>query len=592
MSPPSLTEAIIHQYASPESFQRGYEYYQHGAVLSLVKRGMMFQAEVEGSEYLPYIVHCIFEADGTITATCSCPYDWGGWCKHIVATTLAMIHQPKIIEERPMLKDLLSGLDREQLQALLLKLAEREPALTNVIEDLVGLPEPISPQVTASPATASPRRVQVDAKAVRRQVRSILHSLDRMSSSEAYWQVSAVVNEVRQLLEQGWALIQADDGRNALSLLDAITETYVSDWTNLDDSDGEAGGFFHDLGPIWTEALLSADLSSKERKEWANKLEIWQQEIDDYGVEEVFEVAQEAALRGWDDPQLQRILQGAQSESDSWDGEAPELTVARLHVLERRGRLQEYLHLARAQGQNEAYVAMLVRLGRTQEAAAYGRTHLETAQEALTLARALYDRGERELGLHIAEEGLLLQRPRASLAKWLRDEAATVGEGTRALTAAEVAFREELSLANYLRVAEIAGEQWPERRANLLEYVRHTKSYVPQGQVDVFLHEGLIDDAIAAVEPNATHTLVERVVDAAMQSHPAWVIKVCRQQAEPFMDEGKAQYYHTAANWLAKARTAYRNMGREEEWRTYLSELLDRHRRKYKLVPMLEALRR
>jgi uncharacterized Zn finger protein len=57
----------------------------------------------------------------------------------------------------------------------------------------------------------------------------------------------------------------------------------------------------------------------------------------------------------------------------------------------------------------------------------------------------------------------------------------------------------------------------------------------------VFLHEGLIDDAIAAVEPRATHTLVERVVDAAMQSHPAWVIKVCRQQAEPFMDEGKAQ---------------------------------------------------
>ena len=38
------------------------------------------------------------------------------------------------------------------------------------------------------------------------------------------------------------------------------------------------------------------------------------------------------------------------------------------------------------------------------------------------------------------------------------------------------------------------------------------------------------------------------------------------------MDEGKAQYYHAAASWLAKARTAYQNMGREDEWRTYLSE--------------------
>jgi uncharacterized Zn finger protein len=37
---------------------------------------------------------------------------------------------------------------------------------------------------------------------------------------------------------------------------------------------------------------------------------------------------------------------------------------------------------------------------------------------------------------------------------------------------------------------------------------------------------------------------------------------------------------------------AYRNMGREEEWQAYLSELLERHGRKYKLVPMLKALRR
>ncbi|GHO61705.1 hypothetical protein KSC_005970 [Ktedonobacter sp. SOSP1-52] len=491
-----------------------------------------------------------------------------------------------------MLEDLLSGLDREQLQSLVLKLAEREPTLMNVIEELVGSPKSISSEAMVSPTAASPRRAQVDARAVRRQVRSILHSLDRMRSSDAYWHVGAVVNEVRQLLDQGWTLIQADDGRSALSLLEAITEAYISDWTNLDDSDGEASGFFHDLGPVWTEAVLSADLSSGERKTQAKKLEAWQQEIDDYGVEDVFAASLEAVIRGWDDPHLQRILQGIFSENDSWEGEEPEVIVARLHILERRGRLQEYLHLARVEGQNEAYVSMLVRLGRTQEAVAYGQAHLETAQEALTLATALYDRSEREQGLHIAERGLLLQGPKASLAKWLRDEAVKVGDQVRALSAAEVAFREELSLANYLRVAEIAGPQWPERRENLLEYARRTKSYTPQGQVDVFLHEGLIDDAIATVEPNATHTLIERVADAALQSHPDWVIKVCRQQAEPFMDEGKAQYYHAAANWLAKAHTAYRNMDREEEWQIYLSELLDRHRRKYKLVPMLEALRR
>jgi uncharacterized Zn finger protein len=124
----------------------------------------------------------------------------------------------------------------------------------------------------------------------------------------------------------------------------------------------------------------------------------------------------------------------------------------------------------------------------------------------------------------------------------------------------------------------------------LLEHTRHTTSYYSQGQVDIFLHEELIDDAIAAVEPHASHTVVEQVVDTALTARPEWAIQACRKQAEPIMNEGKAQYYSAAANWLAKARTAYGALGREKEWQAYLSELLTQHARKYKLVPMLKAL--
>src|SRR5438270_9587152 len=135
-----------------------------------------------------------------------------------------------------------------------------------------------------------------------------------------------------------------------------------------------------------------------------------------------------------------------------------------------------------------------------------------------------------------------------------------MGEKTRALTAAEVAFRDEISLENYQRVAEIAGERWPERRAELLDYARRTKSSYPKGHIEVFLHEGVIEDAIAALDPYASHTLVEQIVDAALQSrsHLDWVIQACRKQAEYIMDRGKAELYSSAANWLAKAGTAYR----------------------------------
>jgi uncharacterized Zn finger protein len=586
MTLPHVTEPIIHQYSSDESFERGREYYRHGAVLSLVQRGQVLHAEVQGSDVLPYRVQCAFHPDGTVSATCTCPYDWGGWCKHIVATCLATIQEPERIEGRPALEELLSRLDRKRLRTLVLTLAERDPTLTDVIEQFVG--EPQSPRTRP----ASPQQAQVDGKAIRHRVRSILHSLDRMRSSDAYWHVSGVVNEVRQVLEQGWTLLQADDGRSALTLLDALTEAYLTDWTILNDSDGEPSGFFRELGPAWTEAVLSADLSPRERKAWAHRLETWQRAVDDYGVEEVFAAAQQAAREGWDDQGLQGVFQGTPTDVGSWErGTASkELTDARLHVLERRARFSEYLALARATRHHDAYVTMLVRLGRTQEAAAYGREHLETVQEALILARALSDRGEREQGLQIAEHGLTLQGSRGALAMWLREEAASMGKMTQALAAAEVAFREELSLANYLRVAELAGARWPEQRVKLLDDARHATSYVPQGQIDVFLHEGLIDDAIAAVEPYGTSTLLQRVVEAARLSRPEWVIQTCKRQAEQIMDEGKAHDYRAAAKWLTNVRAAYQEMGREVEWNRYLAGLLEQHRRKYKLVPMLEAL--
>ena len=68
------------------------------------------------------------------------------------------------------------------------------------------------------------------------------------------------------------------------------------------------------------------------------------------------------------------------------------------------------------------------------------------------------------------------------------------------------------------------------------------------------------------------------------------MIKASRQQAEPIMDEGKAQYYQAAARWLGKARAAYQATGRQQEWQRYLAGLLARHQRKYKLVPLLKAL--
>jgi len=618
MASPNLTEAMVRQHAAADSFSRGQEYDRQGAVVSLVRRGDTLEAEVEGSAPMPYRVVVTFDAVGVTAATCSCPYasgGYGGWCKHIVAALLTYINAPEQVEERPPLADLLAELDSATLRDLLLDLVAHDPALTDRIEarlPLLAAPMAATGDVPSAPtgstvedaptaptgptvgnAPPPPRLTPVDAKAMRRQVRAALR--DATSYDYDYYDDDggAAADATRDTVDQAWAYIAAGDAPNALTVLEVLVEEYIEQLDLI----GESEGLFGELGTALAEALLSMDLTLVERRDWTEKLAEWRGQADDYGAGSGLLVAQDALKQGWDYPPLQRVLRGEITEAGAWEqGEEPpayadELAEARLNVLERQGRLQEYLYLAEAEGQTERYTTMLVRLDRVEEAVAYGLEHLTTPEQTLTLATALRERGDLENALRVAGRGLDLEgQGKAELAVWLRDLAAGMGRTDVALTAALAAFRAQLDLASYLRAQEIAGAAWPEYRPALLDRLRAVRSYYPQGPVDVFLHEGLIADAIVAVDAGATHTLVERVADAAIASRPDWVIAASRKQAEDIMNGGKSQYYGAAARWLARARDAYRAANREPEWRAYRADLLVQHARKYKLVPLIKAL--
>jgi hypothetical protein len=62
--------------------------------------------------------------------------------------------------------------------------------------------------------------------------------------------------------------------------------------------------------------------------------------------------------------------------------------------------------------------------------------------------------------------------------------------------------------------------------------------------------------------------------------------------ATSIINANQAGHCALAAQWLEKAALAHEVFGRENDWRACLDELIDRHRRKYKLRPLLEGLRR
>jgi uncharacterized Zn finger protein len=587
---PELTDEMIRLHAPGDSFRKGQEYYRDGAVLSLVQRDNTLEAQVEGSEIKPYRVRCTVDGAGVRDATCTCAYAYGGWCKHIVASLLA-VARGDAIEERPSIDALLLGLDRDALQQLVLRLARRDPDLAEIIEDEIHMG-------VGPPRESSPMRPP-NLQAVRRQmVRALHHPPDY---TERGWHTFHLGSEASGLLEQVWALIRSGDGRTAMDILDAMTDEAMENWQSImEDEEGETLDFVqNELGPAWVEAILTSKLTPSEREVWEPKLDAWESELADYADAESFVVALKALREGWDDPELQLVLRGETGQrpivevEDSYDlGIRDRLTIARLNVLERQGRDDEYLNLARAEGQVLRYTTMLARQGHVAAAVEYGVAHLQRADDVLALAHTMREGGHMDEAERVAERGLDLEGRKAPLGAWLADLAAGLGHRDLALRAATIAFQEDGSLTSYLGVQSLAEDAWPGLRAELLTRLRGTQDFYIQGPVDVFLHEGLIEDAIALLDRSSYPfpELIRQVARAAVEANPDWVIRASRRQAEEIMNAGRSGHYGEAADWLGLAKTAFLASGQAQQWQEYLDALLEQHRRKYKLMPFLREL--
>lgn len=589
-------EDTIRMLATAPSFARGREYYRQGMVLELYRRGNSLHAVVQGSDVEPYEVTVNIE-EGTIShAVCTCPYEGGGLCKHVVAALLAFREESEQVEERPILAELLAPLGRDHLQAILLELAAGNPGIAGRIELLAS-------QETSAllPGTAAARELPaVEPGVVAQQLQAALRPQRGWSRRQDYYAgVAETVEVLQTTAHRSRPYLDAGDGRSALVFLEAVAE-YAT--VNIEELLGDEGLELNDLcdelGDLLAEAVLTADLSPPERRQWEKRIDTWETRAADYGYEDSFEVARCAAEQGWDDPSLLCVLRGEAHEVDDVD-EAEwcdaDLAKVRLRILERQGRWDEYLRLADAAGLRNQYGAALLRLGRISQAVAYGLERLGSREEALTLSRALDAQGAAEDALRVAEQALARFPPRPyafpELPRWTRDLAARLGQPESALQAALMAMRERSTLSDYLAVQSLAAGHWPELREELLRQALAEETSFPTDRLDILLHEGLIEEAIAVVDAIPQYDLVARVVAAALVSHPDWVFRACTQQFARIADAGNSQYYREAVQWLEKAKTALESTGRRAEWRAYLDEQIARHKRKYTLRPMLERLR-
>jgi uncharacterized Zn finger protein len=514
----------------------------------------------------------------------------GRGCKHIAATLIAYARTCAEKQVVPDLADLLASMERDDLSALLLALAESNVDFYNAIVTEVSVLHTSDISGESPPDVAA---IRAAARSAMRTVRAEQYSRYDYYDDEGYPEF-----ELEPLLDPLRRMIDAGQPERALPALDAVTEEVMSAWDRWDHEYYEAEDVFDapfsNLVSLWTRAALAGEISDDDRVKWTKKLRAWEGETS----EKVWQDAIDALAHGWTAPLIQKMLSGEDVFEEADDFESETLYEIRFDVLKSQNRMQEAFYLARITGQPISACEALIALGRPADARAYALAGLNSRSGFLKVSRALWDSGAREDALVVGERGLaamdenegVYSHHENALAKWVRDAAMEMNRPDLAERAAEAAYRQSPTLADFLLIRDLSGDRWEKKRAALLKLLGEPRMRSTEAGVDIFLHEQLWDEALGAAENSYASGALVKAIEATISERPVRVFAIATRKAERIMNEGKAQYYDEAADWLSYARAAYEGAGKQAEWSAYLQKLLFDHGRKYKLVPLLRQL--
>jgi uncharacterized Zn finger protein len=487
-------------------------------------------------------------------------------------------------------------------------------ALEALVLERAGMDEDFAFWLDARLAAALPNEASppLDPEPFRRRAEALLSAAGSGRGRRRWDERGASVDEaaLEGLIGAAEPFLAAGRGADALAILKPVAGALADYWPECAHWDETLHEFFPTLDGMIAKAVLMDGISQEARDDLADELSSWQSDVAEYGADDAFSTAIAACMRGWDDPGLEDVLAGW---GQGWppagrsDPQEDDLTQARLAALEAMGRIEAYLHLSRAAQFYCQHAVKLAQTGRMDEAVAFAHAHLSAPDDILRLAQAIAAAGQLDAALDLAAWGMSLPEGdetrddwrygagKTPLARWLRERAHEAGRRDIMIMAARAAFEESLAREDFRAASRLAGPKgWPALRETLLAALLAAAHAFER--IEILLDENLIDEAVACVDPHDARfspydNTLERLAEQAYADHSDWAIALAFRMADPIMNEGRSSHYETAARWLTIAAHAHAVGKRSEEWSERLEELIETHRRKHKLRPLLEALR-
>ncbi|MBI5746262.1 MAG: hypothetical protein HZA13_04600 [Nitrospirae bacterium] len=126
---PEITEEIIRNLSNDSSYWKGMNYYDDGNLKRLWTEVDKYIAHVQGYELYTVM---IWQEGEKIKTSCTCPYDFGGICKHTVTTMIAINRGEEVEREEKAFNEIrvmLNNLPGERAKEFLFDLLRKEQKL-------------------------------------------------------------------------------------------------------------------------------------------------------------------------------------------------------------------------------------------------------------------------------------------------------------------------------------------------------------------------------------------------------------------------------------------------------------------------------
>jgi uncharacterized Zn finger protein len=581
----TLTEKQIRAIASPQSFARGTSYYQDGSIRSPKRRGNMLYADCQGTSL--YRVTAELDKNGIGETSCTCPYDRGGACKHIVALLLTWLNDPGRFQTQGSAADLLAGMNKEQLVEIIETVLRREPDFYDVIRRKVGKAKAKQEEMTLA-SLRSLLRLTLEAHPPEEYDGEDYYDEDYYDEDEDYprqdWADEEPLGpQLEELLGFARDWIKGGDRAQGLAAYQMFIEESLARLKKMHYEDYEvsefANGCAQELGKL-AQGKKTDEATRQALFEWAIGLAGKQAQPVGFLDNLIDGTSTKTDL-----PRIEKLYKDQLAKSRR--GQRPDggyyfnvWTDRLLEFYRAAGRDDDILALLLEEGRVLAHAQKLLELKRADEAVQAARKNLRTVSDCLTFAKALGSKGHAVAALAIAEQGLKDgQGFKDELYGWLAKRYEECGEPARVLEIELTRFKERPDEALLKRVKKLAtaSNRWDAARADLIAFL-NKQQFARHLLVDIYLDEGDLD----AAERIAKQTFYSgnirlKIAQAAEKVDPRRAIALYQGLASGQIAGKNRSAYIQAVEYLQRVKKLYRKLGEDGAWSEYLAKLRNAH---------------